>query len=116
MSAVQKHFDDAHLHFSECLVAFENVQLHRALSNLRSSFQAIEESHESELIMHAKKNITLFVKIFQFEVLANDEIWTKTPKLHALIGDEIHSHHEFENEFRHNVIRQDLGRLLEFTI
>lgn len=116
MKNIHQLFEDAQMHFGHCLTAFQNHELHESLKNLRSSLLAIEEFDQGELTVYTQKNVTLFVQIFQFEVLARDEVWGKTPKLYTSIGESIHSQYEYENEFRHNVIKQDLGRLLDFTI
>ena len=85
------------------------------MMNLRRSILSLEEISEEELRDHSLRNVALFVQMFQFERLARDDVWMKAPKLHHTIGSLIHNQNEIENEFRHNVIKSGLGRLLDFT-
>ena len=97
-----------------CLQAKENFELVLAISELRKALFALDQFNDEVLKIKLRANSKLFIKIFQFNLLIRDKIWSLIPNVYLAIGDIIDQHRGFENEFRERVISGELGILLDF--
>jgi hypothetical protein len=104
-------FKEVEDNFQHCLKASQSEEAYRAIEKLKSSLVAVEEHSDS-----AQRYSTLFIQIFQFELIACDPVWKQMPRLHSKIGEFINDGRADEISFRNAVLEQGLGGFLKFAV
>lgn len=111
---IQENLNQIRENFIACLHAKREDELELNLRDLRYSLKKLETYDSYELEFNLKKQVRLFIEIFQFSLLARDGVWTEIPKVHRAIGEIIHLRQDYEVNYRRNIRNQKLGMLLEF--
>lgn len=94
--------------FYRCLNSERQDEVNVCLKKLEQSLVEVEPYSE-----FAKNYPLLFLEMFQFEVTASRSFWSKAPKLYFAIGEFIHSRNPYEDEFRDEIKRMQLGRFMK---